>query len=101
MKKKVRYIILAGQCYYGGPGAYAMIGRHSTIEGAVQCAGEAIGRLGVTEKWEPSYPEDEGSDSCDPIEWSHILDIDTGEITHEFGGRPHKGESYIEVKDKE
>ncbi|WP_390240958.1 hypothetical protein [Vibrio sp. R78045] len=82
-----RYFIFAGEKFYPSGGASDLIGGEFHLEDAKSVAKSLIGReLKTIDNDDELLPED--SEGNVKIDWSHVLDIVTGQIIATYGQQP-------------
>ena len=80
------YLIFGGQCYYASGGGYDVLAKTHSKSQALKTAEALIGKAGITEvaKRGNEWAGDQGFN----IEWSHVLNSNTGKIVATFGQKP-------------
>jgi hypothetical protein len=88
-----RYLIFGGQVFYSKGGACDLVGIKNDIDAAISQATNLIGQEVDTFDKTQHFKEDRTGSLT--IEWTHILDVVEGKITHEFGESPLGRDSEI------
>ena len=81
----MRYLVFGGQDFYASGGAYDYIDGFESLESAIECANESIGKYQVIRL--------SSGEECatSKIEWTHVFDTESKQIVHEPNDCAHNG----------
>lgn len=79
------FLIFGGQTHYAGGGGNDLLGLEKDRDAAIAFSEFAIDKMAVTEDTDP----DLGMVIDHEIEWSHVVDGNTGAIVFKAGDKPY------------
>jgi len=77
------FLIFGGQAFYGSGGGNDLIGKDNDEKIAIKEAEAMLGQYAVSEI--NDWSDDRNDDEMLQIEWTHVLNGETGDIIAKFG----------------
>ena len=88
------YFIFGGECYYASGGGYDLLQKEKDYTKAIEKAKLLIGQNIVIEE------DSEGIWLELEIQWTHVMDVSTGEVIKRFGDLPYgQGRKPIRIRE--